>query len=1517
MRLNADLRWKSLSNGPCLHGVVAAARCGVLVCVAACASMAWSQDSVQQQSVLRSADGLRSQRFMGGRGSAEGQSAATLIAAARQHHAAMVVAQSTASAASLSANWQALGPAQIVTANYGAVTGRVTSIAIDPADVTGNTVYLGTTGGGVWKSTNAAGTASAVSFVPLTDTLPVFSLNAGSTAMPSLSIGAVSVQNGIVLAGTGDPNDATDSYYGGGVLRSFDGGLTWTLIPGSMDGVSGNHSFLGLAVAGFAWSSTAPGLVVMAVTDAAEGELVGATDTTNSVRGLYYSTDAGVTWQMSVLMDGGQIVQKPLPTGSFEGGNAVTSVVWNPARRLFYAAVRYHGYYTSGDGATWSRMAHQPGTGMTTTACPTNYGTTGNPTCPMLRGTLAVQPVTGDTFALSVDSSNRDQGLWQDSCGLSGTTCGATDEFGTQWPSAALEVGGGSTVIPQADYTLALSAIVSGTGSSADTLLFVGTADLYRCSLAAGCSLRNTTNATNGCAAPAGVAGAQHALAVLATATLPLVYIGNDGGLWRSVDGVNQQATPCSADDASHFQNLNGGLGSLAEVISFAQHPTEAGTLLAGLGANGSAGTAAAGATSAWAQLSAGEGGTVAIDPAAPLNWTVSTAAGVSLRTCGIGPACRAADFTGPPAIGLPQVENDLSVIDPPWLLDPAVSSQVVLGTCRVWRGPGAGGSSWSGSNAISTLLAGPQNSACISGNPVLRSLAVGGPASGATARQDAGSTVLYAGMAGALDGGGTASGHLFATLAGGTAGASTAWTDLAGSPVTNGGGSFNPGRYDVSSVAVDTHDTSGKTVYATVMGFGVAHVYRSTDAGAHWLNVSSNLPDAPANAVLIDPNDANTLYVAMDTGLYVTSAVTSCTSTNCWSVYGVGLPNAPVVQLAAASGMSTGDGRTGELRAGTYGRGIWQIPLLTAASPAQPVMSLTPATLAFVAQQVGTASALQTITVTNAGTAPLVVASVAITGDFTQTNGCTAAPIAPGGTCAVQIVFAPTATGARTGLLTVYGNVAGGQATAALSGTATTPSTVVLTPLTLTFASTAVGATTAAQNVTISNTGGTTATLASETATGDFRTAASTCGATLGAGTGCTVAIVFTPTVSGARSGTLTVSDSVGTQTMSLHGTATSAATDALSPLSLTYGPQRIGTASAAQAVVLTNAGDVALTLIAASVSGDFSVVNACGNSLNAHASCSLTVAYVPTNVGNETGTLTVSDQFRSQTVSLSGVGLAPVGVSLAPAFGVGFAATGVGIISAGQTVTLTNNSAAPLTISGFALGSDFAVLSGSNTCGSVLAVSAACTLQVVFVPTVGGPRTGLLTVTDNAASSPQTLALTGTGVDFSLTASKNAATVSSGQSAVYGLLLTSASGVPGIATFTCSGAPAHAACLVVPGTVALGGGTATLTVTVATGQAAASLQPLRRLIWLALLLPVELGFWRPRRSGWSRLACVGVFCGLLVAGGCGSGRLIPSTGATTTPANLLTPTGTSTVVVSATSAGLVRTVDLSLTVQ
>jgi hypothetical protein len=1410
--------------------------------------------------------------------------------------------------ANLTAAWQPVGPNTVHSASYGNVTGRVTALALDPNDATGNTVYLGATGGGVWKSTNAAGPLASVTYQPLTDTLPVFSANAGSAAVPSLSIGALAVQpkaNPVLLAGTGDPNGATDSYYGEGLLRSADGGLTWTLSRNSQDGTTGNHSFVGLSTAGIAFSTAIPTLVVAAMTVSPQAAIVGAA-TSSSIPGLYVSTDAGLTWQMATIEDGTTIVQQPQPQGTGQVGNPATAVVWDALRGRFFAAVRAHGYYSSADGLTWTRLANQPGTGLTTANCPVGGNGVGSSYCPIFRGALAVQATTGDLYALTVDASNLDQGLWQDLCNTQNGACASTNVlFGTRIDGGALEVGSGSTTVLQGAYDLALAA-VPGTANS--TLLLAGTVDLYRCALASGataCSWRNTTNALDGCNAPAGLAPAQHTLVGLLLTAGPAIFLGNDGGLWRSLDGIAQTGSVCSVSDSSHFDNLNAGIGaggSLGMVNGLAQDPTAPGTLLAGLGALGSTATTGSG----WTQLSAGEGGWPLIDPTTPTNWFVTIGAGIQVKACIAGSACSAGNFVPPATIGSAQVGGDAALLDAPLAVDPANTALLLTATCRVWRGPAqngaVSGSAWTAANALSRALDGSATP-CTASSPLIRALGVGGAASGTTPA----SQVVYAGLAGSLDGGGTIAGHLFVTT---NANASTpAWTDTA---------LPNPGGFDVSAIAVDPHDATGGTVYATVQGFGVGHLYRSVNFGSTWSNISANLPNLPANAVVIDPNDANTVYVAVDGGVYVTQTIATCSTANCWSLFGTALPNAPVVALLAGVSLPTGDGRFGLLRAATYGRGVWQTPLLTAVTPARPAITVVPTSLTFAAQAVGTQSTAQTVTVTSTGNAPVIFGKTALTGDFAETDTCAGQTLAVGATCTASVVFAPTATGPRSGLLTLYANITGGQATVTLNGSGTAPASIVLTPLSLTFAATLVNQTTAAQTITIANTGGTTATLQSETIaqpSTDFAITANTCGATLAAQTACAVSIAFTPTAGGARSGTFTVSDSVGTQTAQLNGTGNAPATDTLAPLSLTFGPQAIGTSSAPQTVTLTNSGDVALTLVAASITaGDFSVVNSCGTSLAGHATCALAVRFTPTVTGTRTGTLTVTDQFRVQTVALTGTGAAPAGVSLTPT-SLNFGAVGVGLSSAPQTVTLTNNGGLPLAISGTTISAGFAV--AASTCGTSLVAGGACAMQVVFGPMAVGPIAGALVLTDNAAASPQTVNLAGTGVDFTLAANgPTTATLSSGASATYALLFNSSSVLSGSGTvpMTCSGIPVNATCTITPAGPSLGT-TVPVAVVIATGVKA-DLTPgprpfseRRAPILLALLLPLAWCLRRRRRL--ATLCCLAAVLGM---SGCGLSRYIP--GDPTGPSTP-TPIGTYNITITGSAAGLTHTVGLTLIVQ
>ncbi len=1266
-----------------------------------------------------------------------------------------------AEAVSLSTTWQAMGPSQVQTAAYGLVTGRVTSVAIDAADPSANTVYVGTTGGGVWKSTNAAGPAGSVRFAPLTDTLPAFTANAGTSAVPSLSIGAVSVQpggTGVVLAGTGDPNDALDSYYGTGLLRSGDGGQTWALVAGSDDGVAGHHSFFGEGFAEFAWSGASPQVVVAAVSSSAEGTITRASTAGASVRGLYYSTDAGVTWQMSTIQDGGATVQSAASQFAFSEGNAAPAVVWNPVRRRFYAAVRFHGFYESVDGMAFTRLATQPGSGLSATACPARTGSVGLSACPLFRGALAVQPVSGDLFALYADNKNADGGLWQDVCSPTGSGCSADVAWAARLNSTPMEDGHG--VLPQADYNLTLTAVPAATALKVDdTLIFAGTADVFRCSMAGGCALRNTTNAMNGCAAPAKVSPAQHAMAWQANAAdtaEPRVFFGNDGGLWRSLDGVRQQSTPCSPDDATHFDNLNGSLGSLAEVNGLASDPRDPTTLLVALGGSGSAASitsAQASGQSPWMQMGTGESGSVAIDQAEPLHWYVQSGAGVALHGCAKGAACSPDDFGGVPAVSAAEVASDLSLIDAPFLLDPALNMNVLVGTCRVWRGPAAGGAGWSSSDAISPPLAGPNDGSCSANNASVRSLAAGGNAVLSGSVQGSGSPVIYAGLAGSQDGGQAFGGRLFATAAANRADGGTRWTDVSVNPVINegaSGGQFNPYGFDVSSIAVDPHDSTGATVYATVMGFGTDHVYRSVDGGANWSNISANLPDAPANAVAVDPNDGATLYIATDTGVYVTTAVESCTAAGaqCWSAYGTALPNAPVVSLVASANVTvSGALAPGALRVGTYGRGVWQIPLVTGGPLGRVSATLSPASLHFADQAVHTTSAPLSVSVENHGNLPLTVSRVTSTAQWQAAGNCAGATLVPGAACTVQVTFSPGGAGAQAGTLLVYANVPGGYVTAALQGSGTTASAVALSPSALQFPATVLGVTSPEQTVTVTNSGSGASALQAATVTGDFSIRANRCGGSLGAGESCSFAVVFTPTAAGVRQGTLSIVDGDGNHTVALSGSGAGGQLTA-SAGTIQFPDASVNSTGAARTVTVTNSGTAPIAVNAVTLTGDFRESDTCaGATLQVGESCSLSLTFMPAGTGARAGLLTVTGSSggtasSSANVVLSGTGVGAFHVVLLPQ-ALDFSTVPVGSASPVQNVTISNTGIVTGDLGAITATSEFVLK--ANTCGAVLPPKTGCTVSVVFTPSAPGVRTGTLSVSDDEGT--QTASLRGTG--------------------------------------------------------------------------------------------------------------------------------------------------------------------------
>ncbi len=284
------------------------------------------------------------------------------------------------------------------------------------------------------------------------------------------------------------------------------------------------------------------------------------------------------------------------------------------------------------------------------------------------------------------------------------------------------------------------------------------------------------------------------------------------------------------------------------------------------------------------------------------------------------------------------------------------------------------------------------------------------------------------------------------------------------------------------------------------------------------------------------------------------------------------------------------------------------------------------------------------------------------------------------------------------------------------------------------------------------------------------------------------------------------------------------------LSPNSLNFGNQSLGTTSPPQNVTLTNTGNFSTTLKISSIwitganSTEFAQSNNCGASLPPGGSCTVMVTFTPTAFGNASASLNITDNIPGspQTVALTGFGQGP-GVSLSPP-AVSFPSQYVGTSGLPQTVTLLNICNTALAITNVvASPNDFAPLS---TCGDSLGPGASCSIGVFFDPTTSGTRNGTLTVTDSASGSPQTASLTGVGQDFSVAPSSSSTTsVSPGQTANYKVVVTPDGGFNQTVTLSCSGAPAQSTCSVSPGSITLNGSAATATVAVTTAGGAAGL--------------------------------------------------------------------------------------------
>ena len=679
-------------------------------------------------------------------------------------------------------------------------------------------------------------------------------------------MGAIAIQpgnglnNSVILVGTGEANSSADSYYGLGILRSPDAGHSWTLISSD---TTGSRSFAGMAFSKIAFSSNAPKLAVAATAGASQGIIEGLANPLTANLGLYYSGDSGSSWTYAAVSDAG-VTTAP---------GSATSVVYNASANSgageFVAALRYHGFYSSSDSVNWTRLPNQPGPGLSAASCPASPSLT---SCPVYRGEIAVVPGRNEMYVWYVDANDFDQGIWRSVDG--GNTWLELADTGISLCGDQFGCG-----TEQGSYDLELVAVPNGASGVTD--LYAGTINLYKCEITiasptcSGTGANTFLNLTHAYGCPpdfgsiAHVHPAQHAAAFMLvnSNTQDVMYFANDGGIYRALDGYSGLTTgSCGGHNA--FDSLNQTLGSMTQLVSFSQAAGDANTILGGAQGNGSPATQSALINSTWQNANVGDGGYSQINPANEDEWFVSSppdaTSGVNIFRCASGINCHAQDFQNDQVVDSSTVGGDTGPYYPPYVLDPQNSGELIVGTCRMWRG----GSTGAGFEVLSDSFETGGAGVCTGGEiNQVRSLAAGGVLDG-----NGFSNVMYAGTDGF--------GPLIPTLPpGGHVWVSTDVADGASTWVDQTG-AINPNNFPISGTAMDRSDPAGLTAYVSIMGFSTAnfptsHVWQTRNGGASWTDFTANLPDAPANAILVDPGTAptnGTLYVGTDVGVFSSS---------------------------------------------------------------------------------------------------------------------------------------------------------------------------------------------------------------------------------------------------------------------------------------------------------------------------------------------------------------------------------------------------------------------------------------------------------------------------------------------------------------------------------------------------------------------------------------------------------------------------------------------------------------------
>jgi photosystem II stability/assembly factor-like uncharacterized protein len=572
-----------------------------------------------------------------------------------------------------------------------------------------------------------------------------------------LAVGSIAFSDSnpsIVYAGMGDTKVG---YLGTGVLKSTDEGVTWTRI--NNDSLPSPGTIARITV-----DEGNPNRVYVAQYTRLEGNTI-------SSAGIFVSTDGGTNWSRLLAGGGRDIVIDPAePRTLYAGISRVDPTTDSP-----------FGLYRSTDrGGTWSLAFAGP-----------EYDTRQRRDIKIAISSARPQRVLAVLggvlpsgldvrFALSTDAG----GTWAEQA------------------AAGFDIG-------QFGY----NSYIIADPRDADTL-YLGTRDVYK-STDGGATWSNLTHSYSPSGGfyeyTPGVARAhadQHSFAFSPNNSNQL-FIGNDGGIWRSGDG------------GLSFQSLNGSL-SLGLFTGIAIHPTDRSISYGGTQDNGNQRRFQG--TGSWVEFLGGDGGHTVINPVDPQNIFVTYVRGNIYRFFNDGDFFDA-QLTFDSTFG--ELGTPRMAFYPPFVGN-GTDSTLYFGTWRLFLSTDLG-NSWAAPAGQTDLTKGLTTR----GADVLSAIGV--------SRSD--TRVIYTG---------SSMGRAMTT-----ADAGLTWRDI------------TPGLPDRSITSVTVDPTDPATAYLTLSGFGTSHVFWTNDSGVSWSDLSNGLPDIPVNAFLIDPVNPSTFYAGTDVGVF------------------------------------------------------------------------------------------------------------------------------------------------------------------------------------------------------------------------------------------------------------------------------------------------------------------------------------------------------------------------------------------------------------------------------------------------------------------------------------------------------------------------------------------------------------------------------------------------------------------------------------------------------------------------